>query len=303
MTGFLSRLKTGAAALLAALSLSVAASPAVALDVVATSTSMGALVRTVAPDATLTVLAGPNRDLHQLQVTPSMMRALRSADLVVAIGAELEIGWLPAASTSAANPEILPGREGYFEAAAQVPLLDAGGAADRALGDVHPAGNPHLDLDPVRMAQVAAALAERLALLDPPGADRYRENARGFADTVDQRVPAWQAQLQGAPGVVLYHRDAIYLLDRFRVPLLGTVEPVPGVPPSGADIRTLASKLAGRSGMIVHAPYQAPKPARKLGRALGWPVEVLPLEPPVEADGRGYLAHIERWVTTIDSTR
>lgn len=275
------------------------ATPALALDVVATSPSMGALVRTVAPNADLTVLAGPDRDLHRLQATPSMMRALRSADLVAAIGAELEVGWLPAASARAANPAILPGREGYFEAAAQVPLLDAGGAADRALGDVHPAGNPHVDLDPVRMAQVAEALAARLGQLDPAGAGRYRTNAQRFGDAVDQRVPQWQQRLEGAPGVVLYHRDAIYLLDRFGVPLLGTVEPVPGVPPSGRDIRQLASKLTGRSGIVIHAPYQSPKAARKLGRDLRWPVEELPLEPPVNADGNGYLEHIDRWVAAI----
>jgi zinc/manganese transport system substrate-binding protein len=284
---------------LLAAALTLLAMPAFALDVVATSPSMGALVRTVAPSAELTVLAGPDRDLHRLQATPSMMQALRGADLVVAIGAELEVGWLPAASARAANPAILPGREGYFEAAAQVPLLDSGGTADRSLGDVHPAGNPHVDLDPVRMAQVADALAARLAQLDPAGADRYRANARRFADAVDQRVPQWQQRLDAAPGVVLYHRDAIYLLDRFGVPLLGTVEPVPGVPPSGRDIRQLASKLAGRSGIIIHAPYQSPKAAHKLGRDLGWPVEELPLEPPVSADGNGYLEHIDRWVVTI----
>ncbi|MGB5831308.1 MAG: metal ABC transporter substrate-binding protein [Thiohalocapsa sp.] len=275
------------------------AGPALALDLVATSPSMGALVRTVAPDADLTVLAGPDQDLHALQAKPSMMRALRGADLLVAVGAELEVGWLPAATASAANPDILPGREGYFEAAAQVPLLDVGGTADRARGDVHPAGNPHVDLDPVRMAQVAQALSERLARLDPSNAARYRSNAARFVDAVGQRVPGWQSRLAGAPGVVLYHRDALYLLDRFDVPLLGAIEPVPGVPPSGRDLRKLAGKLRGRDGIIVHAPYQSSKSPRKLGRDLDWPVRELPLEPPVDADGNGYLRHIDRWVSAI----
>ena len=275
------------------------AGPALALDVVATSPSMGALVRAVAPGAELTVLAGPDQDLHALQAKPSMMRALRGADLLVAVGAELEVGWLPAASAGAANPAILPGTEGYFEAAAQVPLLDVGGTADRARGDVHPAGNPHVDLDPVRMAQVAEALGERMARLDPANAARYRGNAARFAGAVEQRVPGWQSGLAAAPGVVLYHRDGLYLLDRFDVPLLGTIEPVPGVPPSGQDLRKLAGKLRGRDGVIIHAPYQSPKGPRKLGRELGWPVHELPLEPPVDADGNGYLRHIDRWVSAI----
>jgi zinc/manganese transport system substrate-binding protein len=186
------------------------------LDVVATSSGMGALARTVGAErAQVTVLASPDRDLHMLQAKPTMIRALRDADLVVAVGAELEVGWLPVAIASAANPRILPGQPGYFEAAAQVDLLEVGSPADRALGDVHPVGNPHVNMDPVRMAIVASALGERMALLDPAGAETYRANARSFAAATEQRMDAWQARLAGAPGVVLYHRDALYLLDRF----------------------------------------------------------------------------------------
>ncbi|KAA6182978.1 zinc ABC transporter substrate-binding protein [Thiohalocapsa marina] len=283
---------------------SVTALPARALDIVATSPSMGALVRAVADDrATLTVLAGPNRDLHALQVKPSMILALRGADLVVAIGAELEIGWLPPAIASAANPAILPGSAGYFEAAAQVPLLDAGGPADRALGDVHPGGNPHVNMDPVRMADIAVALAERLALLDPAGAPDYRRNADVFAAQVAERLPLWQDRLENAPGVVLHHRDAVYLLTRFGVPLLGTIEPTPGVPPTARQIAALAAALQGRRGVIVYAPYQSPKPARQLALRLDWPSRQLTLEPPMDADGAGYLHHIELWVDTIAEAR
>ena len=165
---------------------------ALALDVVATAPSMGALVREVSGTGKgITVLAEPNRDLHSLQAKPSMIRALRDADLLVALGAELEVGWLPAAINSAANRRIQPGQPGYFEAAAQVPLLEVGGAADRAGGDVHPVSNPHVDMDPRRMRQIADALAERLALLDPSGAERYRRNAAAFDDKVERRMGDW----------------------------------------------------------------------------------------------------------------
>jgi len=275
-------------------------SQAAALEVVATSPSMGALVREVAGSrADLTVLAGPNRDLHTLQAKPTMMRALRAADLVVAIGAELEVGWLPVAIAGAANPKILPGTEGYFEAAAQVPLLDAGGAADRAMGDVHPVGNPHVDMDPVRMATVARALAERLAILDPAAAGEYRRGADAFAAQVDARMRGWRAQIAGAPGVVLYHRDAVYLLDRLAIPLLGTIEPIPGVPPTGRHIRALGAELAGRDGVVIFAPYQSPQAPQSLASSLGWQAVALPLAPPQDADGDGYLAHIGRWVDTL----
>jgi len=280
--------------------LGLAAAPAAALEVVATSPSMGALVRTVAPDAKLTVLAGPDRDLHRLQAKPSMIRALRSADLVVAIGAELEIGWLPPAIASAANRSIQPGQPGYFEAAAQVPLLDVGGPADRALGDVHPVGNPHVDLDPVRMATIAATLAERFVRLDPGDASRYQSNAAAFGAQVDERMAVWQRRVGEAPrGVVPYHRDAIYLLERLGVPLLGTIEAVPGVPPSGRHLQELVSQLSGREGVIIYAPYHSPKAPRRLAERLGWSAVELPLEPPLGSDGGGYLEHIGRWVEAI----
>ncbi len=284
--------------------LALISTQAIALDVVATSPSMGALVREVAGSrAKLTVLAGPNRDLHTLQAKPTMMRALRGADLVVAIGAELEVGWLPVAIRGAANPKILPGTNGYFEAAAQVPLLDVGGAANRAMGDVHPVGNPHVNMDPVRMATVARALAARLALIDSAGASEYRRGADAFAAKVDRRVKSWRGRLEGAPGVVLYHRDAIYLLERFGVPLLGTIEPIPGVPPTGRQISALTSELKGRRGIVVHTPYQSPKAPESFAGSLGWRVVELPMEPPEGSDGDGYLTHIGRWVDTIASAK
>jgi zinc/manganese transport system substrate-binding protein len=284
--------------------LALASAPALALDVVATSPSMGALVEAVAGSrAKLTVLADQNRDLHKLQAKPTMMRALRGADLVVATGAELEIGWLPVAIRGAANPKILPGTNDYFEAAAQVRLLDAGGAANRAMGDVHPVGNPHVNMDPVRMATVARALATRLARLDSAGASQYRRGAEAFAKKVDRRVKSWRGKLYKAPGVVLYHRDAIYLLERFGVPLLGTIEPIPGVPPTGRQISTLTSDLKGRNGIIIHTPYQSSKAPKSLGNSLGWRVVELSMEPRRGVDGDGYLNHIGRWVDTIASAK
>ena len=121
--------------------------------------------------------------------------------------------------------------------------------------------------------------------------------------TVAQRVADWRTRLSGAPGVLLYHRDAIYLLDRFGVPLLGTIEAVPGVPPSAQDVLDLTTALQGRAGVVIHAPYQSPQAAAKLAHDLGWRVVRLPLAPPLDADGNGYLAHIERWVTALAAAR
>lgn len=269
-------------------------------DVVATSSSAAMLVREIAGGhARITVLGPPDRDLHYLQARPSMMRALRSADLLVAIGADLEIGWLPVAIRQAANPRIQPGRPGYFEFAAQVELVDIGGVADRSLGDVHPLGNPHIYMDPVRMQVIALALADRMAGLDPDHGHHFLDHARAFVDQIDKAMPGWRERTAGAPGVVLFHQDANYLMYRFDVPVLGFLEPVPGIPPSAAHIKALTGTLASGQGVILHTPFQPSQAPNTLGRALGWPVERLSLEPPLDATGSDYIAHIDRWVDAI----
>ncbi len=287
------------ARLLIWLTLSFVTPLAWALQVVATTASMGMLARAVGgPAVSVMVLAPPDRDPHQLQARPSMMRALRDADLVVAVGAELEVGWLPAALAGAGNGRVLPGRLGYFEAAAQVPLLDPG-VADRARGDVHPMGNPHVHLDPVRMADIARALAERLARLNPTHAADYRARAEALAAAVASRLPGWQALAAGSAGAVLYHKDGIYLLDRLGRPLLGTIEPVPGVPPTAQHLAGLIEQLRGRRGVVLYHPYQPAQGPQRVAEALGWKAIAVPMEPPVTASVEDYFRLIDQWVAAL----
>ncbi|MEW6677960.1 MAG: zinc ABC transporter substrate-binding protein [Pseudomonadota bacterium] len=283
--------------------LSLLAQMAWALDVVATTASMGVLAREVGGEGVrVRVLAPPDRDPHMLQAKPSMMRALRDADLVVAVGAELEMGWLPAAIRGAANPRLLPGRLGYFEAAAQVPLMESGQAADRALGDVHPAGNPHVNMDPARMAVIAQALGERMARLQPDQAAGFRARAARFAEALTERLPGWKAQAKGAPGAVLYHKDGDYLMALLGLPVLGYVEPVPGVPPSASHLNALTGKLKGQGGVILYHAYQPAQGPARLAQALGWPARVVPLEPD-GGDLQAYVRLIDAWVSALAQAR
>jgi len=287
--------------LVPALVLAAASLPApAALNVVATTSSMGVLATTVGGDSVkLTVLAPPDRDSHVLQARPSMMVALRNADLLVAVGAELEAGWLPAALRGAGNPKILPGGPGYFEAAAQVPLLEKGRPADRSQGDVHPAGNPHVYMDPARMATAAAALAERLASLDPPNAARDRERAVAFRKAVDARLAGWKSKAAGAGGILPFHKDVVYLADLLGVAILGYVEPLPGVPPTASNLAELSARFRGKKGVLLYTEFQASKGPEFLARTLGWPAVRLPLEPPVGATAEEYLKLIDRWVDAV----
>ncbi len=275
------------------------------LNIVATTTHMGMLAQTVGGDAVkVTVLAPPGRDAHHLQVRPSMMAALRRADLVVAVGADLEIGWLPPAIRGASNPAIRPGGNGYFEAAQAVELIDAGRPADRAQGDIHPAGNPHIYLDPVRMATAARALAGQLAGLRPAQADLYRDNAAAFAAAVDERLPVWRERSATAPGIVLFHEDARYLTELLGVRIHGYLEPLPGIPPTASHLNDLVRRLEGESGIVIHAEFHPPQGPDFLARELGWPVRQLAHDLPAgNLDSENYFALIDAWVDALDGGR
>lgn len=274
-----------------------------ALPVVASTTSAEMLLREVGGnEVAITTLAPPDRDAHTLQVKPSMMRALRSARLVVSIGAELESGWLPMAISSAANPQVLPGQDGYFEIAAQVPLIGKQ-AADRGKGDVHPMGNPHVQMDPQRLAEAGVALGERLSRLDPAHAAGYRGNAQRFQQAVAARLPQWQQQLAGVPGALLYHKDADYLMARFNVPVLGYVEAMPGVPPTAQHLAEVVGRLRGGKGVILHTVYQSNAGMAMLAQQLGWQSVQLPIDPAPGATVATYFALIDSWVKALAAAR
>jgi zinc/manganese transport system substrate-binding protein len=262
------------------------------------------LARTVGGDAVrITVLSPPDRDAHYLLARPSMMVALRRADLLIAVGGELEIGWLPAALQGASNPKILPGQSGYFEGAAQIALIEAGQAADRARGDVHPMGNPHYYMDPERMAQVARALAGRLGALDPGQAQTFTANADTFAAAIAARVPRWKQEAAGAPGVVAYHKDVNYLTELLGVPVLGYVEPLPGIPPTASHLQGLVRGLKGRKGIVLYNTFESADGPSFLAKSLSWPTQQLQLEVDLDADGGTYLEHMDRWVAAIASAK
>ena len=290
-------MRTMRQAILTGVLLAAAVPAAAEVRVVATTSSMAMLAREIGGSAvSITTLAPPDRDPHYLLARPSMMVALRRADLLVAVGAELEVGWLPAAIQGASNPRILVGQPGYFEGAAQIELIETGQVADRSRGDVHPMGNPHYYMDPLRMAAVGRALAARLGALDPPRKDEFANRAEAFAKAVDERAARWRQQAAGAPGVVLYHKDANYLALFLGIPVLGYIEPLPGIPPTASHLRDLVARLSGAKGVILYNSYHPSEGPAFLSRQLGWKSRQLQLEVPLEATGSMYLDHIEQWV-------
>ena len=287
----------------AVLGAAASAAPAAAqIDVAATTTNMAMLTEEVGGEhVEVTTMAPPDRDAHYLEARPSMMAALRGADLVVSVGAELEEGWLPAAIRGANNPDVNPGQEGYFEAAAQVELIGQTGHADRGRGDVHPAGNPHVYLDPVRLAEVGQALATRLGNLAPEHAETFRANADDFEAAVEERLSGWEERVTDAPGVLLFHQDIDYLVHRLDVPLHGYIEPLPGVPPTARHLRRLVNELDDERGVTLFTDFQPADGAQFIERELGWSYHSLPTHVPVGGDADDYFGVIDDLVEAMAS--
>ncbi|MCG8317743.1 MAG: zinc ABC transporter substrate-binding protein [Pseudomonadales bacterium] len=285
-------------ALLVILGLSISSVPQFAfakLKVIATTTSMEMLVKEIGGDqVSVEALAAPDRDTHYLQAKPSMLLKLRSADLVVSVGAALEIGWLPSGIRNSANPKIQPGELGYFAAADGLELIEKS-VADRSKGDVHPEGNPHFNLDPVRMAIVAKHLSERMIALAPKQEKLFKSNSEKLISNLNALLPELKQITQQAPGVVLMHKSASYLLEQLAIPFLGQMEPVPGVPPTALHIKKLATELSGKKGVIIYAPYHADSAAISLAKALNWNRYKLPLEPRKSAVFQDYRQLLLDW--------
>ncbi len=278
-----------------------ASSAAGELRVAATIPNLGMLAREIGGDAvTVTVMAPPDRDVHYLEARPSMMAALRRADIVVSVGAELEIGWLPAAIQGANNRRVQPGQPGYFEAGRKVDLLWDDKPADRALGDVHPDGNPHIYLDPGRMAEVGKALAERFASLRPDHAEEFRANAERVDARIAEETPVWRERAEGAPGVLAYHADSDYLLAFLNVQILGHMEPLPGIPPTASHLRELVRGFQDTEGVLWSMNFHPERAGEFLSRELGWPSFRLPSQVSMEADLEEFIEMIDEWVNTLE---
>jgi len=219
------------------------------------------------------------QDPHHVEARPGLMAKMRRADLVVCTGAGLESGWLPMVLRQSGNARVQPGGAGYFEAASVVTLLDVPVRVDRAQGDVHPEGNPHLHLDPRNIAPIARAVSARLAQLDPPHAKRYAARQADF----DRR---WQAALtrwtqQAAPlrgmAVVWHHRNGVYLARWLGLKEVGVLEPKPGLPPSAGHLSTLLADLQRTPARaVLRAAYEDGRPDAWLAERAKIPALVLP---------------------------
>jgi len=249
------------------------------LKVFACEPEWGSLVQELAGDKVdIDVGTSALQDVHVIEAKPSLIAKVRSADLLVCTGAELEVGWLPQLIRQSGNAKVASGA-GSFMAAAQVKTLEKPTALDRAYGDVHPDGNPHVQLDPRRVLVIAKALDARLAQLDPANAATYQQRLDDFSKRWLAAMTKWKAQAAPLKGrkVVVHHISWVYLWDWLGIEQIGALEPKPGVPPTSAHLASLiATTKAANTLAIVRAAYQDPKPADWLSERTGVPAVSLP---------------------------
>jgi zinc/manganese transport system substrate-binding protein len=219
------------------------------------------------------------QDMHYLQARPSLIAKVRRADLVVCSGAELEVGWLPLLLRQANNPDVQPGAKGFVSASDYVELLEKPEVVDRALGDIHPFGNPHIQTDPRNVAKVAAALFDRFKTLDPGNADYYTQRYGDFSTRWQAAIERWNAKAAPLRGmaIVTHHKSWIYMIDWLGLREVGTLEPKPGVPPTTSNLASLLQTLENEDvRVIVRSSYQSSRGSDWLSERTGIPAIVLP---------------------------
>lgn len=225
------------------------------LNILTTTSDLAALAAEIGGDeVSVESISKGTQDQHFIEAKPSFMLKASKADLVLAIGLELEIGWLPSIIRGARNPKILPSSNGYLEVGPTVDLLEKpNGAITRAMGDVHPDGNPHVVLDPLRMSEIALAVAKRMKLLDSDHGDSYILRAEAFKKRMTEKTKLWKNRIKksGIQEVVTYHKTLSYFLNRFEIKNEIFLEPKPGIPPTATHLIEVVNQVKNKKIPLV----------------------------------------------------
>jgi len=219
------------------------------------------------------------QDPHQVQARPSLITKMRNADLLVCSGADLEVGWLPVLLRRASNEKIAVNQPGYFFAANHVKLLGMPKVIDRSQGDVHAAGNPHVQTNPKNIALVAKALVKRMKTIDPTNASYYQSKTDDFLARWKVSMKTWKKQARALKGtrLIVQHASWDYLMDFGQFDQVATIEEKPGIPPTTGHLSDLVSQFKQNpADVIIHAGYQDDRASRWLSQRSGIPTVTLP---------------------------
>ncbi|NNF16010.1 MAG: zinc ABC transporter solute-binding protein [Gammaproteobacteria bacterium] len=220
------------------------------------------------------------QDPHYIQARPSLIAKVRRADIVICSGAQLEIGWLPLLLQKANNRKILPGTEGYVEASSLVKRIDTTTNVDRARGDIHPMGNPHVQTNPRNISVIATELTARMMKLDVANAPAYQTNYNSFARRWSEAIERWEQQALPLKNkrAITHHNSWVYLARWLGIEVVANLEEIPGVPPTAGHLSTLVNRFDTNSvDFIIRSPYQDVRASKWLAERTGITAIELPL--------------------------
>jgi zinc/manganese transport system substrate-binding protein len=251
------------------------------LTVVTTTEDLASIAREVGGDKiTVEAIARGYQDPHFVEAKPSFILKLQKADVLVVVGRELEIGWLPPLIQQSRNSKIQPGAEAYLDASLQASILEIPtGQITRAMGDVHPLGNPHYWLDPENGKRIGKEIADKFSQLRPNDRAAFEQRLADFSSRLDAAEKKWLAAMAPYKGlkVATYHRSFPNFAERFGLDIIGYVEPRPGIPPSPQHTLDLINEMKRQNVKIVMVePYFDLKTPNSIGRETGAQVLVMP---------------------------
>jgi zinc/manganese transport system substrate-binding protein len=246
-----------------------------------TTEDLASIAREVGGDrVAVESLAKGYQDPHFVEAKPSFILKLQKADVLVAVGRDLEIGWLPPLITQSRNAKIQPGGAGYLDASLTAQILELPqGQITRAMGDVHPLGNPHYWLDPENGKRIAKAMADKFGGLRASDRSYFEQRLSSFVSRLDEAEKRWLAAMAPFKGtkIVTYHRSFPNFADRFGLEIVGYVEPRPGIPPTPQHTLDLIGEMKRLNvRLVLVEPYFDLKTPNSIGRATGAEVLVMP---------------------------
>lgn len=254
--------------------------PAAALNVFTCEPEWASLAQELGGDKVAVFSATTaQQDPHRVEARPSLIARFRNADVLICSGSELEVGWLPLLFTQSGNDRIQPGSPGHIEASQYVVRLEVPKVIDRALGDIHPQGNPHVHLDPRNIAKIAEVVTARFAEIDARNADAYRARGEDFGKRWQRAMDKWRNEAQPLKGmsIVVYHKDMSYFINWTGMREVGALEPKPGIPPTPTHLAELVEQMKrAPAKAIVYSPYNNPGAAQFLSQRTNIPIVPLP---------------------------
>ncbi len=251
------------------------------LTVMTTTEDLASIAREIGGDhVTVDSIAKGYQDPHFVEAKPSFILKLQKADVLIAVGRELEIGWLPPLIQQSRNAKIQVGAPGYLDASLQAAILEIpNGNITRAMGDVHPLGNPHYWMDPANGKRIAKEIADKFSELRSGDRAFYAQQLAGFTTRLDAAEKGWLARMAPYKGtkMVTYHRSFPNFAERFGLDIVGYVEPRPGIPPTPQHTLDLINEMKRQNvKLVLVEPYFDMKTPLAIGRETGAQVLVMP---------------------------